>query len=154
MLLCSQIKTTENTRLEKRNKVHTQKADLPPWTTTITTRTTYNLGNENDKLWIKNYDQIFKIFILAQGKQFSRKEFTKYCWNRKDINITAKWNSLILEDNWEKHSLQPQENSIKYGKLHYILNTYVNICKLDIFENYKTTLIELKLHDSIDSIEQ
>jgi hypothetical protein len=130
-----------------------QKANLPPWTTTMISRTTYNLRNECDKFWIKNYKNNCKIFTLAQGKQFSRKEFTKYCWNRKDSNIIVTWNSIILKDNWEKHALQPQENISKFGKLRFILNMYVNVCKQDIFLHNYTTLIEINLQEYIDGIE-
>jgi hypothetical protein len=117
------------------------------------TRTTFNLCNEHDKFRIKKYEDNFKIFTLTQEKQFSRKRFTKYCWNRKDANTTAKWNSIILKDNWKKHALPSHEDITNFGKLPFIHNIYVNVCKQDIFLHNQTTLIPLKLQEYTDGIE-
>jgi hypothetical protein len=126
---------------------------LSPRTVTTNLRTTYHISMKNDKFWIKRYENISKIFTLYENFNITRREFIKYCWNRKDRNITAKWNSVVIEDEWKKHVLQVQDNPPKIEKFCYTLDFYINICKLGIFENNEVTLIELKLQEYIEDIE-
>jgi hypothetical protein len=42
-------------------------------------------------------------------------------------------NSVIINEKWEIHSLEIQENITKGGRLPFILNMYVNVCKRNGF---------------------
>jgi hypothetical protein len=51
-----------------------QTADPPPWPpkNNMIIRSKYKLQKENDIFWIKNYDDRYKIFILAKENNFQK----------------------------------------------------------------------------------
>jgi hypothetical protein len=107
----------------------------------------YKIKEIGCKFWVKNYDHRSQIFVLSKGKNLSKKEFIKYRWNRKNKDIQATWNSVIINDNWEHHALESKESQTKNGKLSFYLNMYSKICKLNIFEDNQLNLIELKIQE-------
>jgi hypothetical protein len=112
----------------------------------------YNIKNLNDQIWIKHYNNITKIFTLREKSKMSKKDFVKYCWNRKDKYITALWNSISIEDKWESQIFLHHQEEIASKKFFFTVNFYINISKLDIFENGNETIIELKIQDYMEDI--
>jgi hypothetical protein len=76
----------------------------------IITGNSYTTKYVDNFFWIKDYYKGSKVFTLHKGIKFTKKEYVKYIWDRKDKYITAKWNSITIEDNWETHALRIQEN--------------------------------------------
>jgi hypothetical protein len=105
----------------------------------------YNLRHFNNQFWIKHYNNASKIFSLRKNHQLSKKEFIKYCWNRKDAKIFVRLNSTVIEEDWNLNALSQQSNEQNVRRLYYTINFYVNISKLNMSRKNDTTIIELAI---------
>jgi hypothetical protein len=78
-------------KLPPPKKSHKQeyKSDIPLWVQVCNQPVgkIYNLRHFNYQFWIKHYNDASKVFSLKENHQLSKKEYIKYCWDRKDARI-------------------------------------------------------------------
>jgi hypothetical protein len=114
---------------QKKFEKREYKSEIPLWVQVCSQPVgkIYSLRHFNNQFWIKHYNEASKIFCLKENHKLSKRDYIKYCWDRKDEKIFVNFNSVILLEEWNLHIFPPQIDGQNRKKLYFTTNYYVNV---------------------------